>query len=146
MIFTLDKKWIEEANKRRVRRTIIEGILSATLIVSAVITGNTIVCILAAIVVVIFALDVYVSPKKGKQHSDAYSVEVTDIGLVIRIFNHQPICLKWNNVEIHSRLKIKDKLESITLLDKSGIGKVVLQGLENIERLDSLIKEKISDL
>lgn len=144
-MFTHNKKWIEEVNMRVLRRTITEGILSVILIVSAVITENALVYIGAGIIIVLFVSDLYFAPKR-KEHIDAHSVEVTDNGLIIRNLNHNPICLNWKNIEIHSRLISKNKLESITLKDNSGIGKVVLEGLENIDSLDSMIKEKISDL
>ena len=145
MIFAYSKEWIEETNKRCIRRTIIEGIITVLLIVASVITGNTYLYILAGISVVLFVPDLYVLPKR-KLYREAHSVEVTDAGLVLRNYNHQPICVKWKNLQVNSIAKKNDKLESITMMENSGIGKIELEGLENMDKLEKLINEKISDL
>lgn len=145
MIFEHDKQWIEETNKRCVRRTIITGIITVILVVAAIITQNTFLYILAGISLILFVPELFVGPKR-KLYQEAHSVEVTDQGLVIRNLNHEPICLKWENLQLKSKTEKNNKIESITLMENTGIGKVELDGLTEMSNLDSILNEKLNGL
>ena len=145
MIFKCDEKWVKNCDKRIFRNNIIETILSIVLIISAVITNNTIIYIIAAIIILLLISGHYFSPKR-KFFLDAYSVEVSENGLIFRSLNHSPIYLNWSDLGIDSKKKRDGIIESITLNYQEGAGNIELVGLENMEILNSMINEKIGDL
>ena len=142
MMFTYSENWKDHASRRVQRRIIIEIAVMAVFVAATVITSSTLGLVGAAIIGVLLAADLYNLPKL-KELQDSHSVEVADSGLWLRNESHEPICLYWQNLSISSKLEKNGELVSLTIIETSGIGKVVLEGLDNMEILEGKIRERV---
>ncbi len=142
MKFTYSKDWKDYVSRAVWLRIVIEIAVMVAFVVATVITSSTLVLVGTMIIGVFLAADLYYLPKR-KKLQDSHSVEVADSGLWICNVSHEPICLYWRNLSISSKLEKNGKLVSLTIIESSGIGRVVLEGLENMELLEDSIRERM---
>lgn len=142
MMFTYSEDWKSHVSRRVHFRIIIEIAVMAVFVAATITTSSTLALVGAVIIGVLLAADLYYLPKR-KELQDSHSVEISDSGLWIRNESDEPVCLYWQNLSISSKLEKNGELVSLTVIESSGIGKVVLEGLENMEILEGKIRERM---
>lgn len=141
MIFVHDKKWVEDVNRSVRQRILLEAIILVLFVATVIVSWNIFALVGAVLIFILLVSDMYWLPKRIELQN-SYSVEVLDSGLCIKNKMHKPLYIDWGNICIISRAEKNGKLVSLTLEEGTGIGKIILEGIENIEILETKIKER----